>query len=73
MMDVLKAEGWSWKSLLSLKSITAMAVAATSVAGLGTLAVSSSIASSNKIVSGVRYEGQELKGMNPVAAEKFFE
>ena len=72
-MEILKAEGWSWKSLLSVKGVTAMAVAAATVTGLGTMAVSSSIASSDKIVSGVRFEGRELKGLNTVAAENFFQ
>ena len=72
-MEILKAEGWSWKSLLSVKGVTAMAVAAATVTGLGTIAVSSSIASSDKIVSGVRFEGKELKGLNTVATENFFQ
>lgn len=72
-MDILKAENWSWKSLLSLKGVTAMAFTAAAVASLATVAVSSSIASSDKIVSGVKFEGKELKGLNTVAAEKFFQ
>lgn len=72
-MEVLKAENWSWKSLLSLKGVGILAFTAATVAGMAMLAVSSSIASSAQIVSGVRYEGTELKGMNPVAAEKFFQ
>ena len=72
-MEVLNAEGWSWKSLVSLKGVTAITLAAVSVAAAGTLAVSSSLASSDKIVSGVRFEGTELKGLSAPAAEKFFQ
>ena len=72
-MEVLNAEGWSWKSLVSLKGVTAVTLAAVSVAAAGTLAVSSSLASSDKIVSGVRFEGTELKGLSAPAAEKFFQ
>ena len=72
-MEVLNAEGWSWKSLVSLKGVTAITLAAVSVAAAGTLAVSSSLASSDKIVSGVRFEGTELKGLSAPAAEMFFQ
>ncbi len=71
-MEILKAENWSLKSLLSLKGVTAMIFTASAVAGVATVGVSSSIASSDKIVSGVRFEGKELKGLNTVAAENFF-
>ena len=59
-MEILKMENWSGKSLLSLKGVTAMAFVAATVAGMATLAVSSSIASSDKIVSGVKFEGKEI-------------
>lgn len=72
-MEVLNAENWSWKSLVSLKGVTAITLAAVSVAGAGVLAVSSSLASSDKIVSGVKFEGTELKGLSAPAAEKFFQ
>lgn len=72
-MEILKAENWRWKNLLSLKGVTAMFLVAASVFGTTALAVSDSVASSDKIVSGVRFEGRELKGLNTVAAENFFQ
>lgn len=72
-MEVLDAETWSLKSLFSLKGLTAVSLAAVTVAGVGTLAVSSSIANSDKIVRGVKYEGAELEGLSAAGAEKFFQ
>lgn len=71
-MEVLNVENFSWKSLFSLKGISIISLAAVTVAGAGTLAVSSSIAASNKIVDGVRFEGREIAGLTAPAAEKFF-
>ncbi|MBR6013398.1 MAG: VanW family protein [Selenomonadaceae bacterium] len=71
-MEVLNVENFSWKSLFSLKGISIISLAAVAVAGAGTLAVSSSIAASNKIVDGVRFEGREIAGLTAPAAEKFF-
>lgn len=72
-MEIVNIGGLSWKSLLSLKGIAAMAVAATAVVGTGTLAVSYSIAESNKVVKGVTYEGRNLEGLTVPAAQKFFD
>lgn len=72
-MEIVNIGGLNWKSLLSLKGITAMAVAATGIVGIGTLAVSYSIAESNKVVKGVTYEGRNLEGLTAPAAQKFFD
>lgn len=72
-MEVLSSENWNLKSLFSLKGITAITITAVSVFGAGTLAVSSSIASSNKIVKGVKFEGTELAGLSANGAENFFQ
>lgn len=72
-MEIVNTQAWTWKSLLSLKGITAMALTATTMVGAGTLAVSHSIAESDKIVSGVTFEGRKLEGLTSPAAEKFFD
>lgn len=72
-MQVMKAENLSWKSLLSAKGLSALAVATTSVVGITGAAVSHNIASSDQIISGVQFEGQSISGLNQASAKKFFE
>ena len=66
-------ENLSLKSLFSAKGISALAVATASVAGVTGAAVSHNIAESDKIVSGVQFEGQSIAGLNQAGAKKFFE
>ena len=72
-MEIVNVGGLSLKNLLTVKGITAMALAATTTVGAGTLAVSYSISESSKIIKGVTYEGRDLEGLTVPAAQKFFD
>ncbi len=63
----------SLKNLFSAKGLSAIALGTVSVIGVTGAAVSSSIASSDKIISGVTFEGQSIAGLNESSAKKFFE
>ena len=66
-------EGLSLKSLLSAKGLSALALGTASVIGVTGAAVSNNIAQSDKIISGVEFEGQSIAGLNEAGAKKFFE
>ena len=66
-------ENLSLKSLFSAKGISALALATTSVVGVTGAAVSHNIAESDKIVSGVQFEGQSISGLTKAGAKQFFE
>ncbi len=66
-------EIFSTKTLFSAKGISALALATTSIVGITGAAVSSNIAASDKIISGVEFEGQSIAGLTETGAQKFFE
>ena len=70
-METSEVEKFNLKNFLSTKG-AAIAAAAVAVVGVGALATSSSVADGNKIVLGVRAEGQPIGGMTAAATEKFF-
>ena len=72
-MQEVKAENLSLKSLFSAKGLSALALATTSVVGVTGAAVSHNIATSDKIVSGVEFEGKSIGGLSEAGAKKFFE
>lgn len=59
------------KNFLSTKGAAILA-GAVAVGGVGTLAFSNSVADGDKIILGVRAEGQPLGGLDRLGAEKFF-
>lgn len=70
-METSEIQKFNLKNFLSSKGATTLA-AAVAVIGVGTLAVSNSVADGNKIVLGVRAEGQPIGGFDKAGAEKFF-
>ena len=70
-METSEVEKFNIKNFLSTK-VAAIAAATVAVVGVGSLAVSNSVADGNKIVLGVSSEGQPIGGMTKTAAEKFF-
>ena len=72
-MQVLNAENRDWKQIFAANKIPIIASTLALTAGLTGAAVSNSIADSDKIISGVRYEGQPLAGLNDTAAKNFFQ
>lgn len=70
-METSEVEKFSLKNFLMTKG-AAIAASAVAIVGVGTLAVSSSIADDDKVVLGVRAEGQAIGGMDKAGAEKFF-
>ena len=70
-METSEAQKFNLKNFLSTKA-AAIVAAGVAVVGAGTLAFSNSIADGNKIVLGVRSEGQPINGLDKRGAEKFF-
>ncbi len=70
-METSEVEKFNIKNFLSTKG-AAIVAATVAVVGVGSLAVSNSVADGNKIVPGVSSEGQPIGGMTKTAAEKFF-
>ena len=70
-METSEIEKFNLKNFLSTK-VAAIAAATVAVVGVGSLAVSSSVADGNKIILGVRSEGQAIGGLDKAGAEKFF-
>ena len=70
-METSEVEKFNLKNFLSTKG-AAIAAAAVAVVGVGSLAVSSSVADGDKIILGVRSEGQPIGGMTKAATENFF-
>ena len=70
-MQILNAENRDWKELFLENKIPIIISTLLVVAGATTAAVSDSIADSDKIVSGVNFEGMPLAGMNDTAAKNF--
>ena len=72
-MQILNAENRDWKELFLANKIPIIISTLLVAAGAATAIVSDSIADSNKIVSGVNFEGKSLAGMNDVAAKNFLQ
>ena len=70
-METSEVEKFNLKNFLSTKA-AAIAAAAVAVVGVGTLAVSSSVASGDKVVLGVRFEKESIGGLDKAKAEKIF-
>ena len=70
-METSEVEKFNLKNFLSAKG-AAIAAASVAVVGLGTLAMSSSVADGNTIVTGVRADEHQLSGLDKFAAEKVF-
>ena len=69
-METSEVQKFNLKNFLSTKTAVAATVA---LVGTGAaLAVSSSVASSDKIVPGVRAEGQAIGGLDKLSAERIF-
>ena len=70
-MQILNAENRDWKELFLAYKAPIIISTLLLIAGATTAAVSDSIADSDKIVSGVNFEGIPLSGMNETAAKNF--
>ena len=68
-METSEVQKFNLKNFLSTKAAVATTVV---LVGTGAMVFSNSMASSNKIVPGVRSEGQPIGGMDKASAEKFF-
>ena len=71
--ETVKASAFDWKSLLSAKGASAATAAAVLVAGAVTFGVSSSIAESQKVISGVQADGASISGLNEEGTRRAFE
>ena len=71
-METSEVQKFNLKNFLSMKG-AAVVAATVAVVGVGTLAVSNSVANGNDIVLGVRAQGQPIGGMNRAGAEKVFD
>lgn len=72
-MQILNAENRDWKELFLANKIPILVSTLLVLTGATTAAVSDSIADSDKIVSGVNFEGIPLAGMNDVAVKNFLQ
>jgi len=72
-MQILNAENRDWKEIFLANKIPIIISTLLVLTGAATAAVSDSIADSNKIVSGVNFEGRPLAGMNDTAAKNFLQ
>ena len=70
-METSEVQKFNLKNFLSSKGAAPLA-STVAVIGIGALAFSDSVADGDKIVLGVRAEGQPLGGLDRTAAEKFF-
>ncbi len=71
-METSEVEKFNIKNFLSTKSAAAIIASTVAVVGVGTMFVSDSVADGNKIVLGVRSEGQPIGGLDKIGAERFF-
>ena len=71
-METSEVEKFNIKNLLSTKSAAAIIASTVAVVGVGTMIVSDSIADGNKVVLGVRSDGQPIGGLDKKNTEKFF-
>ncbi|MBQ7454123.1 MAG: VanW family protein [Selenomonadaceae bacterium] len=70
-METSEVQKFNLKNFLASKSAAILA-SAVAVVGVGSLAVSDSVANGNNIVLGIRAEGQPIGGMDKATAEKIF-
>ncbi|MBE8954937.1 MAG: VanW family protein [Quinella sp. 2Q5] len=70
-METSEVQKFNLKNFLSTKG-AAVAAATVAFVGVGTLAISDSVADGNTIVPGVRVEGQPIGGLDRFGAEKIF-
>ena len=70
-METSEVQKFNLKNFLSTKGAAILA-GVVAVSGVGTLAFSNSVADGDKIVLGVRSEGQPINGLDRLGAEKFF-
>ncbi len=68
-METSEVEKFNLKNLLSMKG-AAVAAAAVATIGIGTMTFSDSVADSDKIVAGIRFEGQAINGLDRRGAEQ---
>ena len=68
-METTEVEKFNLKNFLSTKG-AAIAAASVAFAGVGTLAFSNYVADSDKIVPGIRFEGQAISGLDRRGAEQ---
>ena len=71
-MQSVKVEDFDWKSLLSVKGVSAVAAIAVMFVGATAFAVSSSITSSERVITGVKAEGIEISGLSESGTIKYF-
>ena len=71
-METSEVEKFNIKNLLSIKGAAAIIASTVAVVGVGTMIYSNSIADGNKIVLGVRSDGQSIGGLDKIGAERFF-
>ncbi|MBR5913589.1 MAG: VanW family protein [Selenomonadaceae bacterium] len=71
-MQILNMENWDAKAILTAKGVSILTATALLAGGV-TLAVSNSVADSDKVISGVRYDGKDIGGMTAAQAKNFFE
>ena len=70
-METSEVQKFNLKNFLSTKGAT-IALASVAVVSVGAIGISSSVASGNNIVLGVRAEGQPIGGMNKREVQKVF-
>lgn len=70
-METSEVQKFNLKNLLSTKGYVTIAATVAAV-GVGTLALSDSVADGNSVVLGVRADGQNIGGMDKVGVEKVF-
>ena len=70
-METSEVAKFNLKNFLSTKG-AAIVAATVATVGVGTLAFSSLVADGDKIVAGVRSEGQSIGGLDRASTEKFF-
>ena len=72
-MQVLNLENLDWKNILAANKLPIIASALVLATGITAAAVSSSIADSDKIISGVKFEGRPIGGLSEPSARTFFQ
>ena len=71
-METSEVEKFNLKNFLSTKSAAVIIASTVAVVGVGTMIVSDSVADGNKIMLGVRSDGQPIGGLDKIGAERFF-
>ncbi|MBR0289593.1 MAG: VanW family protein [Selenomonadaceae bacterium] len=71
-METSEVEKFNLKNFFSTKSAAVIIASTVAVVGVGTMIVSDSVADGNKIMLGVRSDGQPIGGLDKIGAERFF-